>query len=514
MASGIERDPAGRPMSDAALSGRPKLGWPTKALYGLSSLGTATRAGVTGGSVLFFYNRILQVPAAAVSFAILVALLIDAFWDPIVGQWSDNTRTRLGRRHPFIYAAILPASVAMALVFMPPAQQSDQVIFVYLLATLIFARMLESLIEIPMASLLPELSHNYDERTSLASWRYVFLSVIGRVVATVLAYGIFLRGTKAHPFGQLNYAGYAPLAITVAVISLVVTLISALSTQRFVPYLHQPPRARAGISEMARTFMTAAGNRNFLALALSGLIFGIAIGITGGLMLYFRTDYWGLPSAALLQLSLWAIPGGLVGVILAPFWSKAMGKKRGCLIVFFASIFSTTVPIGLRLLGVMPPNSSPWVLRILIIDEAATGFLATLGFVIVTSMLADVTEAVQVKTGRRQEGVLFAADSLLRKITTAFAAVIPGLLLTYIRYPTGAAPGEVDPAILRHMAIIYLPLVTALYLCSTSMLFVYRIDRKQHEANLEHIAQAAELEAESDQEINPHLAPDIVTRPA
>src|SRR5215472_1231617 len=282
-------------MSEAAAPGRPKLGWPTKALYGLSSLGTATRTGVTGGSVLFFYNRILQVPAAAVSFAILVALLIDAFWDPIVGQWSDNTRTRLGRRHPFIYAAILPASVAVALVFMPPARASDEVIFGYLLLTLIVARLLESLVEIPMASLLPELSHNYDERTSLSSWRFLFSSVVGRVLSTVLAYGVFLRGTKAHPFGQMNFAGYAPLAITAAAISLVVTLASALSTQRYVPYLHQPPRARAGFGEMARTFMTAASNRNFLALALSGLIFGIAIGITGGLMLYFRTDYWGLP---------------------------------------------------------------------------------------------------------------------------------------------------------------------------------------------------------------------------
>jgi Na+/melibiose symporter-like transporter len=265
---------------------------------------------------------------------------------------------------------------------------------------------------------------------------------------------------------------------------------------------------------MARTFMTAASNRNFLALALSGLIFGIAIGITGGLMLYFRTDYWGLPSPALLQLQLWAIPGGLIGVIIAPFWSRLMGKKRGCLIVFFLSIFSTTVPIGLRLIGVMPPNSSPWVLRILILDEAATGFLASVGFVIVTSMLADVTEAVQVKTGRRQEGVLFAADSLLRKITTAFAAIIPGALLTFVHYPTGAAPGEVDPDVLRHLAIIYLPVVTVLYLCSTSMLFVYRIDRKQHEDNLERISEAAELASEADQEINPHLAPDIVTRPA
>jgi Na+/melibiose symporter-like transporter len=212
----------------------PRLGWPTKALYSFGSLGTATRASLMG-AVLFFYNRVLGVDAQAVSFAIFIALLIDAFWDPIVGQISDGTRTRLGRRHPFVYAAVLPASVCFALIFMPPLAWSDDALFFYLLATLVGARILESLIEIPMASLLPELSRDYDERTSLGSWRYIFLAVFGRALATILAYGVFLKGTKAQPFGQMNLAGYAPYAVTVAVISIAATLISALATQRFVP---------------------------------------------------------------------------------------------------------------------------------------------------------------------------------------------------------------------------------------------------------------------------------------
>jgi Na+/melibiose symporter-like transporter len=465
--------------------------------------------GLLGGAVLFFYNRILGLEASAVSFAMLIALLIDAFWDPVVGQMSDHTRSRLGRRHPFIYAAVVPASICFALVFMPPLQWDDGPIFLYLVGTLIAARMLESLIEIPMTSLLPELSRDYDQRTSLSSWRYVFLAVVGRVISTVLAYGVFLKGTKAQPFGQMNLAGYAPYAITVAVISVAVTLISALSTQRYVPYLQQPSQARPTFLQMGREMLIAAGNRNFLALALSGLIFGIAIGITGGLMLYFRTDFWGLPSSSLLQLNLWAIPGSLVGVLVAPRWAKWLGKKHGALIVFYGGIFSTTVPITLRLLGVMPPNGSPWVLNILIADEFATGLLSSIGFVIVTSMLADVVEEVQVKTGRRSEGVLFAADSFLRKVTNSFAVALPGLFLTLVHYPKFAKPGEVPQPILNHLALLYLPTVTILYLCSTSMLMLYRIDRRQHEDNLDRIARSAELAGEADQELNPHLAPDV-----
>lgn len=495
-------------------SGRPTLGWPTMSLYGVSALGTATRAALLGATVLFFYNRILGLNAAAVSFALLVALLIDAFWDPVVGQISDHTRTRFGRRHPFIYAAILPASVCFALVFMPPLQWRGTTLFFYLLATLIAARLLESVVEIPMNSLLPELSRDYDERTKLSSWRYVFLAVVGRALSTVLAYGVFLKGTKAQPFGQMNLAGYAPYALTVAVISVAVTLVSALATQRFTPYLHQPKGARPTIGDMLREILIAAGNRNFVALALSGLIFGVAVGITTGLMLYFLTDFWGLPSAALLQLGLWGIPGALVGVIVTPYWAKALGKKRGCLTVFFAAILSTTVPIGLRLLGVMPPNGSPWVLRILIVDSMATGLLSSIGFVIVTSMLADVVEEVQVKTGRRSEGVLFAADSLLRKVTTSFASAVPGLFLTLAHYPRLAKPGQVPQPVLTHLALMYLPTVTVLYLCSTGMLLLYRIDRKQHEGNLERIAEAAALMEAADPELEFSGAGATINTPA
>jgi GPH family glycoside/pentoside/hexuronide:cation symporter len=502
----------------------PKLGWPTKALYGMGQMGAATKAGL-GGLTLFFYTQLVGLDARAVSLAVAVALLIDAFWDPLVGQFSDNTRTRWGRRHPFIYAAALPACLCFALIYLPPLGWDDQGIFVYLMLVLILSRLFESLIEIPAAALLPELSRDYDQRTSLGSWRYVFLAVVGRAFAVCLTYGIpaihmnlhgrpydltlwrgFLGATKGQQYGQLNFAGYAPLAITIAVIAFVTLIVSAMATQRFVPFMQQAPVKRPGLAEMWREVRIALGNRNFAALAVSGLIFGIAVGITGGLQTYFLTYYWELGSNALQALGLWGIPGGFAGVIIAPFLARRLGKKRAALTTFFMSIFCVTIPIAARLAGVMPPNSSPWVLRILIIDSIATGLFSIIGFVIVTAMLADVVEEAQVKSGKRSEGVLFAADSLLRKITTSFAAIFPGLIIAGVGLSKTDKPGHVDPAILTHLAMIYLPVVTVLYLCSTSCIMLYRIDRKRHEHNLETIAEAALLAEESDPEVNPHPA--------
>jgi Na+/melibiose symporter-like transporter len=150
------------------------------------------------------------------------------------------------------------------------------------------------------------------------------------------------------------------------------------------------------------------------------------------------------------------------------------------------------------------------VLRILILDQLTIGLLSTTGFIIVTSMLADVVEEVQVKTGRRAEGVLFAADSLLRKFSTSFAVALPGLLLNLVKFPRHATPGQVPASVLTHLAEIYLPLITVLYLCSTSLLMIYRGDRSRHEANLEKIAQAAALSETTDQELTPHPAPEIL----
>ena len=75
---------------------RPRLGWPTKALYGMSAMGQATKTTLSG-LTLFFYTQLVGLDPRAVSTAIFIALIIDAFWDPVVGQFSDNTRTPLGQ---------------------------------------------------------------------------------------------------------------------------------------------------------------------------------------------------------------------------------------------------------------------------------------------------------------------------------------------------------------------------------------------------------------------------------
>src|SRR6202011_1502380 len=97
--------------------------------------------------------------------AIMIAMVFDAFADPVVGQISDNLRTRLGRRHPFMYASALPVALCYFLLWNPPHWSAGH-LFYYLIAMAILVRTFITLYEIPSASLVAELTPDYDQRTS------------------------------------------------------------------------------------------------------------------------------------------------------------------------------------------------------------------------------------------------------------------------------------------------------------------------------------------------------------
>jgi Na+/melibiose symporter-like transporter len=156
--------------------------------------------------------------------------------------------------------------------------------------------------------------------------------------------------------------------------------------------------------------------------------------------------------------------------------------------VFTLSVFTGVIPVSLRLLGVLPANGSGLIPLILAADLFVAGVLGLSGFVIVSSMVADVVEDAAVKTGVRSEGLLFAANGLLPKITGGIGAVVGNLMLEFVHFPTGALANpalHVDPSVMRHLALISLPVGVVLNLCGIAVLGFYRISKSSHEANLE-----------------------------
>lgn len=435
------------------------------------------------GLLLLFYNQLLGLPAAAVSAIIAASVVLDAVWDPVVGQISDTTRSRWGRRHPYFYGVAVPVALSFALLWRPPAGWSQAALLTWLAVFAILTRLLVSLQEIPSAALMPELTRDYDERTALVGLRSLFANV-GAGISFVLAFGVFLRSTPEHPFGQLNRAGYAPFGATIAGVMLVSILLSALGTHRVIPWLYAPRLQSGGIVPRLREIGQTLRSRNFAAIAAAGLLHGINLGVHGGLAIYFTTYYWQLPAEKLLWLGLLSGPAHPLAAVFAPVLAKRWGKRDACIRLFLAAIALGNLPLMVGLLGWMPAPGSHAQFAILLADLFVVMFIGTSGSIIVTSMVADIVEETELRTGRRSEGLLLAAETFLKKLSAGMAIVVPGLLLALVAFPPHADPATLNPQVMRRLAFFSLPLWVALGLAATSVLLLYRIDRRTHEANL------------------------------
>src|SRR5438045_791826 len=151
-----------------------RLNLPTRFFYGFGSVAFGVKDNGFSYFLAFFYAQVVGLPAATVGLAIMFALVVDAFVDPIVGQLSDNTRSRWGRRHPFMYAAAVPVAVSYLLLWNPPKGWEPGLLVVYLAATAILIRSFISCYEVPSSALAAELTTEYDERTRLLRYRYLF----------------------------------------------------------------------------------------------------------------------------------------------------------------------------------------------------------------------------------------------------------------------------------------------------------------------------------------------------
>jgi Na+/melibiose symporter and related transporters len=136
--------------------------------YGLGSIAVGIKNNLLGTYLLIYYNQVLEVNALLVTAALFIALMIDAFTDPMVGIWSDRVRSKWGRRHPFMYAAIIPFAFSYYFILQDPGNLSQTEHFVRLVFLMFILRLSMTFYEIPRGALAPELTKDYDQRTQIS----------------------------------------------------------------------------------------------------------------------------------------------------------------------------------------------------------------------------------------------------------------------------------------------------------------------------------------------------------
>jgi glycoside/pentoside/hexuronide:cation symporter, GPH family len=441
--------------------------------------------------LMLFFNQVVGLPAAWVGAAIMVTLIFDAICDPLIGEWSDHTRSRWGRRHPFMYASAVPAAAAFYFLFDPPLGWPKSSLLIYMAVMLVTVRVLLSLYEIPSSALGPELTYDYDQRTSLVSWRF-FFGTLGGAAISVLALQVFLRKDATHPLGLLNRAGYSETALAAGIAIFLSIMISCLGTHRFIASVIHEPRVRGTWREKLGEVALTLTNRSFLALTIAGIVAAIATGLRQGLDFYISGYFWDFTPAQMSYLAIVGLFAAFAGVALAPAISSRFGKKRAMIVVFFASLLSGITPITMRLLGIAPANHTGALLALVIGFSFVSSTLSLSGFIIASSMMADVVEDVAVATGQRSEGLLYAAVGLIAKCVTGAGTFLAGLILTWVSFPPHAVPGKVAPAVLHNLGMAFVPIATTFSAIAIAVLMLYEIDRSTHQRNLARLAGAVD----------------------
>ena len=123
--------------------------------------------------LFFYFNQVLGLSGTLCGLALLIATSIDAITDPVMGTISDNWRSSLGRRHPFMYASALPLAISFYFLF-APAFDSGNALFVWLTGFAILTRMSMTLFHVPHMAFGAELSDDFDRRTNLVAYRMLF----------------------------------------------------------------------------------------------------------------------------------------------------------------------------------------------------------------------------------------------------------------------------------------------------------------------------------------------------
>lgn len=437
--------------------------------------------------LLLFYGTVIGLEPGLVGLAILIALVFDAISDPLVGYWSDNFRSKWGRRHPFMYAAALPVALSYFLLWNPP-DLSQFGLFLYLTVLAVLIRTFITFYETPSSALIPELSSDYDERTSIQSYR-LFFGWSGGNMMSIIMFGVLLTG----PLGMMDRDAYATYGVVASLLILAAILVSAIGTHHRIPYLHRPVETgeRFTIKRIFREMFETLSETSFLALFFATVLFSVATGLSAALAFLMLNYFWAFSE---FQIFIWTCTvffSALLGFLIAPWATKRIGKKRATIVLGLLAFTIQPAPVLLRLAGVMPENGDPLlfplVLGINVIDLALIIAVQAVAY----SMIADLVESNQLRTGRRSEGVYYAAMTFTRKVTQGLGVAAAGIILSAIAFPQGADPASVPADTLWKLGAAYAPSLLVLWLTALFCLSRYRIDKAEHDENLRKIAERA-----------------------
>ena len=439
----------------------------TKLGYGVADFGGNLFFTATAFVLLNYLTDTVGLSAALAGIALMVGRIWDAFYDPVIGYISDRTKTKMGRRRPFMLGGSIPLFIAMIIMFTNPsliigAGISQTVLFVYTMVIYIILCTAYSTVNIPYSSLGPELTNDYNERTSLNGYRFGFAGI-----GTLLGAGLALPIVAMAPDKNLGFVLMGTIFGAVLLVSTLTTVFSVKESSEIRPAMTM------GFWE---TYREVFKNKPYLLILLTYILHILAITIASGMMIYYFKYI--LAAENMTTIAMLLLIG--IAILFIPV-SVAMSKKTGKKLVYGAGFI--IMAIGLMVLFFLGHTLGvTFNLIIIAIMGIGMGLLYAMPYAIV----ADAIEYDYLRTGERREGAFFGIWTWGLKIGQALAAFLMGIILEAMGYVANVIP-QAESAQLG-IRLFLGPIAAVIFVLAAVALYYYPITEKRYKEILEQIA--------------------------
>jgi len=447
----------------------------TKIVYGTGDWGMASFNTLRMIFYAIFLTDVVGLDPRLASFGAFVGVIWDAVNDPLVGVWSDKLRTRWGRRRPFLLFFSIPYALAFLILWWAPPWENQILLMIHIMLAYALSDTLQTLVIVPFQALTPEMTSDYDERTSLASYR-MFFNFLASLAAGVVAPMIV---DAAIAGGGTQQQGYMLSAILFGATSAIPYLAIFFVVREKTPVKTAPETITLGATlkkawrNVPFRYATALYMLNWVTFDLISTVFPFFLVYwvaQGDLLLTVPGIGMPIESAALGVMALIAVP-------ILPFWSwmaHRLGKRIAYLIaiafwilILIAAFFLPPMQIGLAM-----------ALATLM------GFSYSAAHLLPDAIFPDVIDWEELQTGERHEGIYFGTKNFIRKLTTAFAIFITLQVLGWMGYqtpPESATAFQQPDAVLTGIRVLIGPVSSLMLVALLAVTWFYPLNRTRYE---------------------------------
>jgi glycoside/pentoside/hexuronide:cation symporter, GPH family len=452
-----------------------KLTFSTKMAYGAGDLGPAITAMILLTFLSPFLTNVAHLSPGLAGQSQLVGKIWDAINDPIVGMMSDRgnlfgekVKQRWGRRYPWMLVGAIPFGLFFFLQWLVPFGVENQLgLFAFYTLISILFNTFYTVVNLPYTALTAELTQDYDERTSLSSFRFTF-SIGGSILALLIALAAFSLKISA----QSQYLLIGGLCATISILPI---FWSVFGTRRQARLNAEPQDELAAMGWLEQ-MQSALANKPFLYVIGIYLSSWFSLQLTSAVIPYFVVNYMGLNDQG-VTLVLLAVQGTALSML--SVWSKLaqkLGKKTVYVIGMVLWIFAQA---GLFLL-------QPGQVGLMYGLAVLAGLGVSTAYLVPWSMLPDVIELDELNTGRRREGFFYSFMVFSQKICLGFAValMLQSLQATGFKPPVDNIAQVQSPEVLMALRWSIGPIPTISLICGLICAYFYPITKERHQQTL------------------------------